>query len=175
MKKFNRLYAIIMTVALSLTVLSGCGSTETNDSVTTEAETAAVVEEAVETAADEGETASESEDSAAEEASDDAAAEDSDEIKHITLTVTYKDGHSDDFAIDTSAEFLKEAIENDVELGGQESDYGFYIESVTGEAADYSADSAYWAIYVNDEYGMYGVDSQPVADGDSFALIYTIG
>ena len=32
--------------------------------------------------------------------------------------------------------------------------------------------NAYWAIYVNDEYGMYSLDTQPVTDGDSYALVY---
>jgi hypothetical protein len=30
------------------------------------------------------------------------------------------------------------------------------------------------AIYVNDEYGQYGADQQPVNDGDAFRLAYEI-
>ena len=52
-----------------------------------------------------------------------------------------------------------------------ESDYGPFIESVNGLAANYDANGSYWAIYVNGEYGMYGADSQPVADSDSFSLV----
>ncbi len=48
-------------------------------------------------------------------------------------------------------------------------DYGMYITSVNGIRAD-DARKTYWAIYVNGEYGQYGADSQPVNDGDSYAL-----
>ena len=95
--------------------------------------------------------------------------------QHITLTVTYPDETSDSYEIDTSAEFLKDAIADTVELGGSDGEYGFYLESVNGVTADYATDGAYWAIFVNDEYGMFGLDSQPVTDGDSYALVYTVG
>lgn len=139
--------ALLAAAVLSLALLTGCGSRSS----------AAASSEAGSSAA------------ASSRAGDQA------EVKHITLTVTYADGHSDELAIDTTAENLKEAIENEVELGGEDGQYGFYIESVNGEVADYDADGAYWAIYVNDEYGMYGIDSQPVADGDRYALVYTVG
>ena len=57
---------------------------------------------------------------------------------------------------------------------GSESDYGLYIETVNGLTADYDANGAYWSIYVNGEYGQYGADAQPVADGDAFSLVYEI-
>ncbi|MBR6381239.1 MAG: DUF4430 domain-containing protein, partial [Lachnospiraceae bacterium] len=41
-----------------------------------------------------------------------------------------------------------------------------------GEQAIYAVDNAYWAFYVNDEYCQYGIDSQPVADGDAFKIVY---
>ena len=49
------------------------------------------------------------------------------------------------------------------------SDYGMYISSVNGLKAD-DTKKTYWAIYVNGEYGQYGADSQPVNDGDEYAL-----
>ena len=55
---------------------------------------------------------------------------------------------------------------------GSDSEYGLYIESVNGLKADYNVDKAYWAIYVNGEYGQLGADTQPVNDGDSFKLAY---
>ena len=33
----------------------------------------------------------------------------------------------------------------------------------------------YWAFYVGDEYASLGVDQTPIADGDSFSLVYTVG
>jgi len=50
---------------------------------------------------------------------------------------------------------------------------GLYITTVNGVTADFDKDGAYWSIMVNGEYGQYGADSQPVADGDEFQLVYT--
>ncbi|MCF0135676.1 MAG: DUF4430 domain-containing protein [Lachnospiraceae bacterium] len=77
----------------------------------------------------------------------------------------------------TDAEFLSELMDELTRQGeftyaGTQGPYGLYIEGVNGLIADYDADGAYWSIYVNGEYGMYGADIQPVTDGDSFALKY---
>ena len=47
------------------------------------------------------------------------------------------------------------------------------VVEINGVTADYNVDQSYWAFYVNDEYCNYGVDSQPVADGDVFRIEYT--
>lgn len=49
------------------------------------------------------------------------------------------------------------------------------VDTVNGEKAVYEDDGAYWAFTVNGEYCNYGVSEQPVADGDKFEIIYTIG
>ena len=54
------------------------------------------------------------------------------------------------------------------------SEYGLYIEAINGLKADYTADGAYWAIYVNGEYGQYGADQQPVNSGDKYSLVYEV-
>ena len=74
----------------------------------------------------------------------------------------------------TDAEFLSGLMDElqekkDFSYRGTGSDYGLYITAVNGEEAN-DADKTYWAIYVNGEYGMYGADSQPVSDGDTFIL-----
>lgn len=48
-------------------------------------------------------------------------------------------------------------------------DFGTFIVSVNGIKADDSK-KTYWAIYVNGDYSQYGADSQPVNDGDAYAL-----
>ena len=77
----------------------------------------------------------------------------------------------------TDAEYLKEVMdeltENDeFTYEGTDSDYGIMINTINGVTADYNVDGAYWAIYVNGEYGQYGADTQPVADGDAFQFVY---
>ena len=76
----------------------------------------------------------------------------------------------------TDAEYLSELMDELSTEGftyeGTTSDYGLFISAINGESADYETDGAYWAIYVNDEYGQYGADQQPVADGDVFDFKY---
>lgn len=96
--------------------------------------------------------------------------------KSITLTVVDNNGAEKAYKANTDAEYLSQVFDEikGLTVEGTKSEYGLYIETVNGLTADYSIDSSYWAIYVNGEYGSYGADSQPVADGDSYALKYEI-
>lgn len=95
--------------------------------------------------------------------------------KHITVEVVDDMGDITSYDVRTDAEYLRQALEEteDLLVEGTESDYGLMIETVNGLTADYAADGAYWAIYVNGEYGNYGVDQQPVTDGDAYRLEYS--
>ena len=55
---------------------------------------------------------------------------------------------------------------------GTDGEYGIMIEYINGERASYAEDNAYWALYVNGEYGQNGCDTQPVTDGDVYAWKY---
>ncbi|MCD7760967.1 MAG: DUF4430 domain-containing protein, partial [Clostridiales bacterium] len=175
----NRILALLMALVLAL-AMTACDSGDTtqedadSDASTTEAADTAEEEASDETEDAEAEAETEAETETESESDSDAEITDGEE-KNITLTVTYSDGTSENYEITTTAEYLMDAIEDTVTLEDSESDYGFYLETVNGETADYDTDGAYWAIYVNHEYGMYGLDSQPVADGDDFELIYTVG
>lgn len=96
--------------------------------------------------------------------------------KTITIEVVSKDASKTDYTVSTDAEYLRQAMEETEGLtfAGDESTYGLMVTEVNGEAADYQADGAYWAFYVNDNYCEYGVDTQPVADGDTFRIEYTV-
>ncbi|MBP3852429.1 MAG: DUF4430 domain-containing protein [Erysipelotrichaceae bacterium] len=96
--------------------------------------------------------------------------------KAYTLEVVDKEGKSTKYESRTDAEFLSQAMEElqeqqDFSFEGDKTEYGIMITSVNGTQAK-DSDKAYWAIYVNDEYGQYGADSQPVTDGDAFKLAY---
>lgn len=96
--------------------------------------------------------------------------------KSYTLTVVAEDGTETSYEGKTDAEVLHELLDEvaaneDFTYEGSDGDYGFFVETVNGGKADTNAGS-YWAIYVNGEYGQYGVDEQPVADGDSFKLAF---
>lgn len=95
--------------------------------------------------------------------------------KAISITVVDDAGNATDYSVKTDAEFLRQAMEEtkDLTFSGEESEYGMMVTEVNGLAADYNVDASYWAFYVNGEYCQYGIDSQPVADGDAFSIEYT--
>ena len=98
--------------------------------------------------------------------------------KNITIEVTGSNGETADYELSTDAEFLKQAMDElaadneQFSYSGTDSEYGMMVEYVNDERALYAEDGAYWALYVNGEYGQYGVDSQPVADGDTYTWTY---
>ncbi|MCI5954490.1 MAG: DUF4430 domain-containing protein [Lachnospiraceae bacterium] len=97
--------------------------------------------------------------------------------KSITIEVVNKSSESEKYELKTDAEYLRQAMEEaeGLTFSGTESEYGLMVDTVNGETADYNVDGAYWAFYVNGEYCMYGIDTQPVEDGDAFSIVYTAG
>lgn len=98
--------------------------------------------------------------------------------KEITISVINKAQETTTYELKTDAEVLREAMEEAQEQGltfsGTESEYGMMIDTVNGETAVFATDSAYWSFYVNDTYCNYGIDSQPVVDGDAFKIVYEV-
>ena len=96
--------------------------------------------------------------------------------KSITIEVVDKEGESKAYELKTDAEYLRQAMEEaeGLTFSGAESDYGMMVDTVNDLTADYPTDGAYWSFYVNGEYCNYGIDTQPVADGDAFSIVYTI-
>lgn len=95
--------------------------------------------------------------------------------KDITIEVVGQAAESTIYEVKTDAEYLRQAMEEakGLEFSGDESDYGLMITTVNGETADYNTDKSYWSFYVNDDYCNYGIDTQPVEDGDAFRIVYT--
>lgn len=94
--------------------------------------------------------------------------------KTLTVQVVHGDGTSKDFTLHTDAEYLGQALEECEEMAvvGQEGEFGLFITSVDGEEAS-DADHTFWSVSCNGEDLMVGVDLQPVADGESYALTLT--
>lgn len=95
--------------------------------------------------------------------------------KTFTVEVVHADGSAKTFTYSTDAEYLGEVLLAEGLIQGEEGPYGLTIYEVDGERAVWEENGAYWAIYVGGEYGMTGVDTTPVNDGDDFSLVYTIG
>ena len=96
--------------------------------------------------------------------------------KAITIEVVNKAQESTVYEVKTDAEYLRQAMEeaDGLTFSGTESEFGLMVDTVNGERADYTLDGAYWSFYVNGEYCNYGIDTQPVLDGDAFAITYTL-
>ena len=96
--------------------------------------------------------------------------------KAVVIEVVNKAGESTEYKVKTDAEYLHGAMDEAEGLtyDGEEGPYGFTVSVVNGESAVYETGGAYWSFYVNDEYCNYGIDSQPVNDGDEFSIVYTL-
>ena len=95
--------------------------------------------------------------------------------KRITVEVVHKDESTEEFTYQTDAEYLGEVLFSEGLLQGEEGPYGLYITAVDGEEAIYEVDQSYWAFYQGEEYATQGVDLTPIADGDEFTFVYTVG
>ncbi len=95
--------------------------------------------------------------------------------KAISIEVIHSSKESKLYELKTDAQFLKQAMEEaeGLEFSGLEDQYGVMLEVVNGESAIFEKDGAYWSIMVNGEYGNYGIESQPIEDGDEFQIVYT--
>ena len=90
--------------------------------------------------------------------------------KEFAFTVVDADGVETNLEIHTDKETVGEALLDLGVIAGEDGEYGLYVKTVNGETVDYDKDGKYWAFYVNDEYGMTGVDATEITEGDSYAF-----
>ena len=69
--------------------------------------------------------------------------------------------------IETDAEFLRGAMEQEGLIAGTESEYGLYVLTVNGITADESTQQ-WWCFTKGGEMVNTGVDTTPITDGDTF-------
>lgn len=93
--------------------------------------------------------------------------------KTITVQVVTDDA-TEEFTIHTEEEFLRGALEQEGLVQGQESATGLYVQTVNGITADESQQQ-WWCFTKAGEAVMTGVDSTPIADGDTFEVTLTTG
>ena len=94
--------------------------------------------------------------------------------KTIAFQVVHKDGSTQDFEIATTAGTLREALEEEGLIAGEESSYGLYVETVDGETAD-EGNQEWWCLTKGGEMWNYGVDDTQIEDGDAFEFTLTVG
>lgn len=93
--------------------------------------------------------------------------------KTILVSVVV-DTETSDFVIETDAEFLRGALEQEGLVEGTESEYGLYVTTVNGITADESQQQ--WWCFTRDGGTLEtGVDSTPIADGEHYEITLTTG
>lgn len=95
-------------------------------------------------------------------------------VKNITLQVVHRDESVKDFEIATDKENLRQALEDEGLIAGEESEFGLFVKTVDGEMADDSKQE-WWCLTKGGETWNNGVDSTEIADGDAFEFTLTTG
>lgn len=90
----------------------------------------------------------------------------------FAFTVVDGDGVETAFEVHTDKAKVGEALLDCKLIAGDESDYGLYVKTVNGVTADYDADGAYWAFYVDGEYAQSGVDTTNIEEGKIYTFKY---
>lgn len=90
----------------------------------------------------------------------------------FTVIVVHKDKSEKTFTYTTTEAYVGPVLEAEGLITGNEGPYGMEIITVDGEKAVYAEDSAYWAVYEEEEYAMQGIDTTPVVDGRTYKLVY---
>ena len=158
-------FALVLALVLALG-MTACGNGESSSSETassafsSEASSEAVSSEAA------------SSEAAPEESA--AGEEETTGSKTITLTVVHGDGTSNDITVSTDAENLRDALEAEGIIAGEDSSYGMFVQTVDGETAD-DGEQEWWCLTKGGEMWNYGVDDTEIADGDVYEFTLTVG
>ena len=157
-------FALVLALVLALG-MTACGNGESSSSETaSSAVSSEVSSEAVSSEAASSEVAS----------SEAAGEEETAGSKTITLTVVHGDGTSNDITVSTDAENLRDALEAEGIIAGEDSSYGMFVQTVDGETAD-DGEQEWWCLTKGGEMWNYGVDDTEIADGDVYEFTLTVG
>lgn len=158
-------FALVLALVLALG-MTACGNGESSSSETaSSAVSSEVSSEAV---------SSEAASSEAAPAESAAGEEETTGSKTITLTVVHGDGTSNDITVSTDAENLRDALEAEGIIAGEDSSYGMFVQTVDGETAD-DGEQEWWCLTKGGEMWNYGVDDTEIADGDVYEFTLTVG
>ncbi len=94
--------------------------------------------------------------------------------KHITVQVIHGDGSTKDFSVNTEQEFLDQALVEGGIVEDNQDQFGLYILTADGVTADESKQE-WWNVCKDGEPLQVGAGSQPIADGEHYELVFTVG
>ena len=95
-------------------------------------------------------------------------------VKTVTVEVTHKSGEKTEHVIETTATNLGTALAGSGFVDGEDGQYGYYINAVDGEVADYDTDGAFWSITKDGEELFTGASETYIHDGEHYELTYTV-
>ena len=78
------------------------------------------------------------------------------------------------FTVKSDKKHLADALVEHELIAGEEGSYGLSVYFVNGMEADFTRDSAYWAVYIGEEYAPVGVCSIEIEDGATYKFVYEI-
>lgn len=95
-------------------------------------------------------------------------------VKTITVQIIVDGQDTVTKSITTEAEYLREALDGENLLIGEEGPYGLFVKTVNGITAD-DAKQQWWCFTKGGADLFTGVDTTPIADGDTFEITLKTG
>ena len=94
--------------------------------------------------------------------------------KTITVQIIVDGQDTVTKSITTDAAYLREALEEEKLIAGEESQYGLFVKTVNGVTVD-DAKQQWWCFTKGGADLFTGVDATPIADGDTFEITLKTG
>ena len=94
--------------------------------------------------------------------------------KTITVEIIHGEGEDKVVEIETTREYLGEALVDEALIEGEDGPYGIYIKTVDGETVD-DANQEWWCLTKNEGTLETSADQTPIEDGDKYELTFTVG
>ncbi|MCL2865317.1 MAG: DUF4430 domain-containing protein [Lachnospiraceae bacterium] len=91
----------------------------------------------------------------------------------FVLEVTTEDGALLTWNVHTDATTVGDALLEIGFIAGDETDFGLMVTTVNGITADWDADNAFWAFFINGAFADTGVSDTEIEPGAIYAFIYT--
>ena len=82
----------------------------------------------------------------------------------FVFVATFEDKTSKVYEVATDEETVGAALTALELIDGEVGEFGLTVETVCGVTVDFGADSSYWAIYVDGDYAMTGIDAIKCTD-----------
>lgn len=92
--------------------------------------------------------------------------------KALTFEVVLQDGTSKEYSIKTDAKYLADALVEKKLITYAED--GMYL-TIAGVTTDFTKDQSWWNIKKDGTALTQGMNTQPIADGEHYEAVYTIG